>query len=247
MVVFFAVAILGCTVASLTRWDAAANPIRPLFVPERSAFLQVLRIACISPWAYIGFENISHSAEEFRFSHRKTFRLMAGAVVAALVLYAVVMLLSVSYWPPEYDGWLSYVRDLGGVQRVRSLPAVCAAERYLGAAGRAMLTAVQLALILTSLIGNMLALSRLLFAMAKDKVISARFAEVNRRGIPGRTVWLIALLSLPIPFLGRPHRQAPGREEHAGDPHAGPPGPRQRGLAETACAKSPEASTLQGF
>ena len=60
-----------------------------------------------------------------------------------------------------------------------------------------------LALILTSLIGNITALSRLFYALGRDGVLPSSLGELNRHGVPGKAIGLIALVSALVPFLGR--------------------------------------------
>lgn len=69
-------------------------------------------IALIAPWAFIGFENISHSAREFKFSHKKTFNVLTVSVVTTTLLYIFVILLSISAIPSQYTGWPDYINRL---------------------------------------------------------------------------------------------------------------------------------------
>ncbi|MGI5874638.1 MAG: amino acid permease [Bacillota bacterium] len=202
LAVFFVVGITVCFAAALIRHGASFS-FRPLTVPGKNDVAQVIGIACISPWAFIGFENISHSAEEYTFPHRKVFRVLAAAILSATLLYIFVTLLSVTAYPPEYGSWLAYIRDLDNLSGVKGLPAFYAARFYLGNFGLWLLLFSLLALIVTSLIGNLIALSRLFYALARDRVLPRRFSNLNRRGIPEKAVWLIAAVSLLIPFLGR--------------------------------------------
>ena len=48
------------------------------------------------PWAYVGFDNIPQTAEEFNFSP-KTFKLIVYSLLAASLTYVVMLL---------YTGWL---------------------------------------------------------------------------------------------------------------------------------------------
>ena len=128
---------------------------------------------------------------------------MVVTVISITALYLFVILLSVTAYPPEYNSWLEYIRDIGNLDGIEALPAFYAARHYLGGAGVAALMASLLALILTSLIGNMNSLSRLFYALGRDGVLPARFAELNAGDVPANAVWLILGLSLPIPFLGR--------------------------------------------
>ncbi len=60
-----------------------------------------------------------------------------------------------------------------------------------------------LALVLTSLIGMLGALSRLCYAVALDCILPERFAALNDKQIPASAMLLVLLVSVPIPFLGR--------------------------------------------
>ena len=60
--------------------------VQPAYIPDASALSQVVKIAVISPWAFIGFESISHGTEEFRFEHEKIRRVLLVAVVSTLAL-----------------------------------------------------------------------------------------------------------------------------------------------------------------
>ena len=105
--------------------------------------------------------------------------------------------------PPEYGSWLEYIRDLDHLSGTKALPAFYAAEYYLGGAGIWILMASLLALILTSLIGNITALSRLFYALGRDGVLPSSLGELNRHGVPGKAIGLIALVSALVRFLGR--------------------------------------------
>lgn len=177
--------------------------LAPQFVPETSSLSQIIKIAVISSWAFIGFENVSHFSEEYTFSRKKTFRVLLIAIIAATVLYIFVTLLSVTAYPPQYDSWLAYIRDLGNLSGLEALPPFYAARHYMGSFGVWTLIAALAALIITSLIGNFLALSRLFYAMGKDGILPACFGRLSDKGIPTCSIKLILVVSLFIPFLGR--------------------------------------------
>ena len=184
---------------------AAQNGLRfePSYVPDRSAFSQVVKIAVISPWAFIGFENISHSTEETRFRNTRFFRILLISVISTTVLYIFVTLLSATAYPPEYASWLDYIRDHDNLEGLKGLPAFYAAEHYMGSFGVVTLMLVLFSLIVTSLIGNITAVSRLFYAMGRDGVLPRRFGKLNSRQIPGSAILLVAAVSAFFPFLGR--------------------------------------------
>lgn len=203
MVALACVFTAGIVVCFLGAIFSNRASMQPVFLQDSSALGQILKIAVISPWAFIGFENVSHFTEEMDFEHKRIHRLMVVVVVSTLLLYVFVTLLSVTAYPDRYENWLAYIRDLDNLEGLEALPAFYAASRYLGGFGVTALTLSLLALVITSLIGNMAALSRLFYAMAKDKVLPDKIAELNERDIPQNAVKLVVGLSILIPLVGR--------------------------------------------
>ncbi len=198
----FAAGFTVCAVIALFRHDAAFS-YAPLYTEGSGAFAQIVRIAAISPWAFIGFENVSHFSEEYRFPVKKVRGILIASVLATTLLYLFVSLLSVSAYPPEYASWLQYIQDMGNLEGIKAVPAFYAAHHYLGQAGVTVLMLSLFGVILTSLIGNMMALSRLLFAAGREGEAPRALSELNRRGVPGVAVITVVAMSIFIPFLGR--------------------------------------------
>ena len=174
----------------------------PLYMAD-SHLGQIVRIAVISPWAFIGFENIAHFSEEYTFPVKKIRGILLWSVAVSTILYLFVSLLSVSAYPPEYESWAAYLRDMGNLEGIKAVPAFYAANHYLGQTGVVVLMLALFGVILTSLIANMMALSRLLYAAARDGEAPRRLAEVNRKGIPHQAVWAVFIICAFVPFLGR--------------------------------------------
>ncbi len=203
LVFLFAIGITAVFLVSFLRALFSGRSFEPGYIPDKSSLSQIVRIACISPWAFIGFENVSHAAEEYRFPHQKIFRILTIAVVSTAALYIFILLLSISAYPPEYDSWLEYIRDLGNLEGIKGLPAFYAASHYMGQPGIFLLILSLLALIITSLIGNSVALSRLFYSMAKDEILPERFARLNTQQVPANAFRLVTGISILVPFLGR--------------------------------------------
>ncbi len=178
-------------------------PLEPRTIPDTGVLGQIVKIAVISPWAFIGFESISHRTEEFTFPHRKIFRVMVAALIATGLLYALVTLLSVTAYPERYGSWLEYIRDRGNLSGIEAVPAFYAAHHYLGEGGVWILMAALMALILTSLIGNTTCLSRLFYAQSLDGILPKKISELNKHGVPANAMMLIAAVSSVVPFVGR--------------------------------------------
>ena len=198
----FTVGFAVCAVYAFLHHDNTFS-YNPLYTEGSGAFAQVIRIAAISPWAFIGFENISHFSEEYTFPVKKIRRILIWSVLFTTILYLLVSLLSVSAYPPEYENWLAYIRDMGNLEGIKAVPAFYAADHYLGQAGVTVLMLALFGVILTSLIGNMMALSRLLYAAAREGEAPGELAVLNKHGIPGKAVLAVVIVSVFIPFLGR--------------------------------------------
>ena len=203
MVLIFTIGITLCFVVAMFGHGGSQMTMEPAFLPDANAVRQVVRIAFISPWAFIGFENISHSSSEFKFKHSKLFRVFLVSLIVTTALYIFIILLSTSAYPAGCSGWFDYISRLDEFEGIEGLPAFYAAQHYLGSAGVYILMASLLSLVLTSLIGMLHGLSRLCYAVAKDGILPGRYAELSDKQIPVNAILLVLMLSLPIPFLGR--------------------------------------------
>ncbi|MBO4375572.1 MAG: amino acid permease [Lachnospiraceae bacterium] len=198
----FAAGFAVCALIAFVRHGSGYS-YEPFFLKDSAAFGQIVRIAAISPWAFIGFENVAHFSEEYAFPLKKIRRILICSVVITTILYVFVSLLSISAYPPEYENWLEYIRDMGNLQGISAVPAFYAADHYLGHAGVVILLFALFGVILTSLIGNMMAVSRLLLAAGRNGEAPKSFAQADGRGNPVKAVFAIAAVSVLVPFLGR--------------------------------------------
>ena len=203
MVLLFTIGIIICFTAAMAGHSRSEMTMSPAFLPNKSVIRQIVRIAFISPWAFIGFETVSHSAAEYKFKHSNMFRVLVLSVIVTTALYIFLILLSVSVYPEGCSNWLDYISRLDEFEGISGLPAFYAANHYLGSTGLNILMASLLSLVLTSLIGMLRALSRLSYAVAQDGILPKRFARLSDKQIPVNTILLVLLVSQPVLFLGR--------------------------------------------
>ena len=203
MALIFTAGITACFAVAMLNHKASGMTMSPAFLPNKDVFRQVIRIAFISPWAFIGFESVSHSSEEYRFKHSNIFRVLVISVSITTALYIFILLLSVSAYPEGCSSWLDYISRLNEFDGIQGLPAFYAAHHYLGDTGVYILMASLLSLVLTSLVGMLRTVSRLCYAVSQDGILPKRFSELNEKQIPVRAILLVLLVSLPIPFIGR--------------------------------------------
>ena len=176
----------------------------PAFAPNgQDPVLQVMQIVVLTPWAFVGFESVSHSTEGFRFSVKKTIWIFAAALVTCSVAYIFLSLIAAAIQPEGYGSWADYLGSLDRLSGIASMPSFFATKSALGQTGTLLLLATLLGGVFTGLIGNMIAASRLLYVMAEEEILPGWFGKVNRDGTPQNAVLFLVLISLPIPFFGR--------------------------------------------
>ena len=188
---------------------AVANPasqlrsIAPPFVPGSSPLAGIFTIVALAPWAYVGFESISHSTEEFNFPVKKSFKIMAIAVITAAVAYAALAILAVCALPEGCAGWMDYISSLGSYSGLQGLPTFHAAKALMGAIGPVALGLAALGAIITGLVGNTIASSRLLVAMTEDDMMPKWMGRLDENGVPQNAILFLLAISAFLPLLGR--------------------------------------------
>ncbi|MBO6178568.1 MAG: amino acid permease [Selenomonadaceae bacterium] len=175
----------------------------PHFAINKPVAVSILGIVALAPWAFAGFESISNSTEEFKFDVAKSFKIMAAAIVAAIFAYVALSFVAISATPYAYGSWLAYINNLDGMHGLYALPVFHAVDKYLGTQGLVLLGVTLFCGVVTGLLGNTIAASRLLYAMARDNLLPKRFMHLTSDGVPNLTVLMILLVSIPVLFLGR--------------------------------------------
>ena len=177
--------------------------IQPPFNPSKNSFAAIFGIVVLAPWAFVGFESVSQSAEGFKFSIKKTFAVLFFAVVASATVYVVLTFIAVSVMPPDYWNWLEYIDDLSHLRGFEGMPTLNAIHTVLGDWGMNLLIVTVICAVVTGIVGNYIAASRLIFAIARDDLLPAWFCKLNKFGNPQNAILFVMGISLIIPFLGR--------------------------------------------
>ena len=204
MAVILAAGILLCFGAAAVNHHGGLESMRPFFAPDRgSGLLQTLNILAIAPWLFVGFEAISNSSSEFRFSVRKSFRVMLAALVTAVIAYTCLTSIPVLTLGEGASGWTGAVADLVHSGNEPDYHAFDAARQFFGKAGIFLIGVTLVGAIFTNLVGNTVAASRLAAAMADDGALPSFLGGRNADGAPRNAVIAIATLATLVVPLGR--------------------------------------------
>ena len=176
---------------------------KPAFSPNHNPFASVFNIVALAPWAFVGFESISHSAEEFKFPAKKSFLILFVSVVTGVIAYIVLAELAISQLPEGYSHWDTYIADIGKLSGLKGIPVFYAVRSLLGETGLAILFVTLLGAVVTGLLGNSIAASRLIYSMARDNLLPSWFRKLNKNDAPENAILFIMAISIPIPFFGR--------------------------------------------
>jgi signal transduction histidine kinase/CheY-like chemotaxis protein len=199
-----AVLLFALVVIVLAKASAgSSNMLDPAYSPDSSKLGGILTIFSLTPWAFVGFESISHSAHEAKYDLKKNFGIFVAAIIIAALCYIGLIFIASSAQPVGRANWYEYISRLGSYVGKESMPTFHGAYKAMGNTGAFILGLAALCGIFTGLIGNYVALSRLLVVLAKDGIIRGNVADLDRNNVPRKAIIEIMIISLFLPFFGR--------------------------------------------
>ena len=185
--------VLMILVGTLLSPHASAANLAPAFPEGVSPFSAILAMLALSPFLYVGFDTIPHAAEEFSFSSRKTFRLVAASIAVGGCIYFIVSICTAMVWPWEEMVARQYAWATGAAMEVS-----------VGKAGVVFLAVAICMGIFTGINGFYLASSRLLLSMSREGILSPWFSKVHETyRTPSHAILAAMAVSLVAPFFGR--------------------------------------------
>jgi APA family basic amino acid/polyamine antiporter len=131
-------------------------------------------------YTYDGWYSVIYFGEEVRNPDRDVPRSMIGGVLTVILIYVLVNVALIYVLPLE---------ELSGAQ----LAAGAAAEELFGARGDTILRVLAIVSMLSTINAYHLTAPRILLAMSRDQLISARADRVNTGGTPTITLLVSAL------------------------------------------------------
>lgn len=151
-------------------------------------------IVAMAPWAFIGFDCIPQSAEEYNFSHRKSTTIMILAVIIAAILYICVCTVTAVGLEP----W----QDL--LTRRHEWPTGHVVRNTLGLVGFIALGVAMFCAVVSGMNAFYISTSRLMYAMAKEGSLPKWFEHISpKHGTPRNAILFTMAASLFAPWFGR--------------------------------------------
>ena len=203
MALALCVGVAVCSFAVFSRLEGGLASLAPPFAPGRNPLSGVFTIIAMGPWAFVGFESISHSVEEFRFPVRRALPIMALALLFGAVIYAVLAVIAATTLPDGFESWPGYIAALGSLDMREGAPVFYAVRTAMGPVGTPVLIFTVLGGVITGLVGNTVAAGRLVCAMARDGMLPEKLGRLDKNGVPRSAIVSILLVSVFIPFFGR--------------------------------------------
>ena len=191
-----ALTLVGCIlvitflVFCISDWSNLA----PGFPDGRRWWKGVFSIVAMAPWAFIGFDCIPQSAEEYNFSHRKSTFIMISAVLVAAILYIAVCAVTavgVEPWQQLLDSRSAW-------------PTGYVVRNTMGLAGIIVLGVAMFCAVVSGMNAFYISTSRLMYAMAKEGSLPKWFEHLSPKyGTPTNAILFTMAMSLFAPWFGR--------------------------------------------
>ena len=191
-----ALTLVGCIlvitflVFCISDWSNLA----PGFPDGRRWWKGVFSIVAMAPWAFIGFDCIPQSAEEYNFSHKKSTFIMISAVLVAAILYIAVCAVTavgVEPWQQLLDSRNAW-------------PTGYVVRNTMGLAGIIVLGVAMFCAVVSGMNAFYISTSRLMYAMAKEGSLPKWFEHLSPKyGTPTNAILFTMAMSLFAPWFGR--------------------------------------------
>ena len=191
-----ALTLVGCIlvitflVFCMSDWSNLA----PAFPDGRRWWKGVFSIVAMAPWAFIGFDCIPQSAEEYNFSHKKSTFIMISAVLVAAILYIAVCAVTAVGVEP----WQQLL------QARSTWPTGYVVRNTIGLAGIIVLGTAMFCAVVSGMNAFYISTSRLMYAMAKEGSLPKWFEHLSPKyGTPSKAILFVMVMSLFAPWFGR--------------------------------------------
>lgn len=161
-----------------------------------SIISNIVRVAAISPFFFIGFDVIPQAAEEINCPLKKIGKILLLSIILAISFYALVIFA------------VGFVMDTGAIKSSYAgtglVTADAMAKAFHSTAMSKVIIIAGMCGIVTSWNSFMLGGSRAIYSMAESYMVPRIFKKLHPKyKTPTTAIWLIGILSMLAPFAGR--------------------------------------------
>ena len=188
--------LIGCIfiVTFLVMGSSDWSNLAPGFPDGRRWWTGVFSIVAMAPWAFIGFDCIPQSAEEYNFSHKKSTGIMISAILVAAILYIAICSVTAVGLKP----WQELLADR------HNWPTGHVVRNTLGLTGLTILGTAMFCAVVSGMNAFYISTSRLMYAMSKEGSLPEWFGHLSsKHGTPKNAILLTMAASLFAPWFGR--------------------------------------------
>ena len=201
-----AVTLLGGIImmflASLLAAEQPLHAFQPLSAPDTNPAMGFMSVFLMIPWAFVGFDSISKVSQEFGFPVRKLSRIMLISVCCGGFAYIANILTTLFGVPMVYSSWQDYIVTFQDAAGAESYPIAVIASASMGRMGTVIFFLSTFSATLTGLFGFSTSLSRLIYSVSEDKLISPSLSVPHEKtGMPSRAIWLVFFLAILMSLL----------------------------------------------
>lgn len=183
-----------CIVTFLVMGMSDWSNLEPGFPDGRRWWKGVFSIVAMAPWAFIGFDCIPQSAEEYNFSHKKSTGIMISAILVASILYIAVCAVTAVGLKPWQELLADHV----------NWPTGHVVRNTLGRIGLTVLGIAMFCAVVSGMNAFYISTSRLMYAMANEGSLPKWFAKLSPKyGTPKNGIIFTMCASLFAPWFGR--------------------------------------------
>lgn len=204
LVVMLAGGVLMIFLGALFSSKIELDNFFPLFYSSENKIGGIVATLSVAPFAFVGFDTVPQTAEEFNFPTKKARWIMIFSILFGAFVYIVLTLVTISIVPEGYNSWVEYIDDADNLNGLVALPTFYATKQLLGNVGFTLIVIAVIGAVMSGMLGFFLASSRLMHAMAKHEILPEVFAKIDKKNkTPKNVIIFIMAISILLSLLGR--------------------------------------------
>lgn len=199
MVLIMCMAVIISSIGTFFSSEITYSHLLPLYGVNQSFFSGFISILAITPFLYVGFDVIPQAAEEYNFPPHKSKLLINSALVTGALVYLAMSLITdvVIPWQEVLE-----MKDEQGNPITWYTGAVL--ELVMGRIGVVCVAIAVSMGVCSGINGFFMTSSRLIFAMARARMLPSPFRKVHDSyNTPNVCVLFTTLICCICPFFGR--------------------------------------------